>query len=102
MGRKRKALPLPLVNWRSRWLTVGHGDKLHRVAEARWKNVEAYDGSLVEADGVAVCGARGEMRMPGILARMGEYRCARCCDALGIPRGWGAPYNVFEDWRQDA
>jgi hypothetical protein len=31
--------------------------------------------------------------MPGIFSRMGAPRCKRCCKAVGIPAGNGAPYN---------
>lgn len=42
------------------------------------------------------CGRRGEMNIPGVLARDpdgGLPRCGPCCDATGMPRGFGSPKN---------
>ena len=38
---------------------------------------------------------RREMRMflPGVMNRLSAKRCDYCCDALGIPRGYGTPGN---------
>jgi hypothetical protein len=68
-------------------------DMLHRVSEAEWRCVEEYGGSYVEGTGTMVCGKSGEMRMPGIFSRMGLKRCPKCCKAVGVPPGYGAPFN---------
>lgn len=91
-------LPLHADNWRSRWLQFNPGGRrLHRVSEIKWWD----DGEreMIRGDGVAVCGQRGFMHMPGIFSRMGAQRCPRCCKALGIPNGDGAPYNTEETWQ---
>lgn len=88
-----KPLKLSKKRWRSRWLVLPSWRVLHRVAEAKWKNVADYGGSFVEATGTTVCGKSGELRMPGILSRMGLSRCKQCCRALDIPTGSGAPLN---------
>lgn len=41
----------------------------------------------------AACGQTIQAELPGILSRMGTPRCSRCCRALGIPTGDGAPVN---------
>lgn len=82
-------LAIPDDEWRSRWLQFNpRGRRLHRVAEIVW-----WDGEMIRGDGVAVCGQRGFMAMPGIFSRMDAQRCPRCCRALGIPNGYGAPAN---------
>lgn len=88
-----KPLKLTVRHWRSRWIACGRSRVLHRVAEAKWDNVAAYDGSFVEGRGRTVCGMSGEIRMPGIFNRMDGKRCVTCCKALGLPQGYGAPAN---------
>jgi hypothetical protein len=89
-----KPLRLGKNRWRSRWLVLLPSWRvLHRVSEATWKNVDDYGGSYVEGTGTMVCGASGKLYMPGLLSRMGLPRCKKCCKALGIPPGDGAPYN---------
>lgn len=91
----RDPLPLPADNWRSRWLQVGAGESLHRVASITWEDGQ----EMIAGEGTAVCGAQGRMTMPGIFSRMGARRCPLCCDAIPIPRGVGAPWNhAPEPW----
>ena len=83
--------PPPLdtgTDWRRRWSVLPGWRRLHRVSEIVCLGPDDKYG-----DGVTVCGQRGPLTMPGILSRMGCPRCAHCCDALGIPRGDGAPFN---------
>ena len=91
-------------NWRSRWLYgVPHRIRdeamvLHRVAEMHWNQTwggEDFvrDRSLIEGYGRTVCGLRGRLSMPGIFSRMARRRCVVCCKALGLPLGYGAPFN---------
>ncbi len=80
--------PLALAQWHERWLVLPSWRVLHRIAEIEWKG-----GERIWGDGIAVCGARGRFAMPGVLSRMGRPRCVRCCGALRLPRGYGAPYN---------
>jgi hypothetical protein len=90
----RTPLAVPHDRWRSRWLVVGDGFNMHRVAIIEWDDGQ----EMIAGRGVAVCGAQGRMHMPGVLSRMGARRCPLCCDALGIPRGAGAPGNAAEEW----
>lgn len=98
--------PLPPLeigsdHWHSRWLQFyPRGTRLHRVAKIEWWN--DGNGVMIRGDGVAVCGQRGFMHMPGIFSRMGAPRCPRCCKALGIPKGDGAPFNQQEEPWKDA
>lgn len=42
---------------------------------------------------VATCGRTITLQAPGVSCRMGMPRCQRCCKLLGIPQGFGGPYN---------
>jgi hypothetical protein len=86
------ARPLPLDNWRSRWVQFRGGSRLHRLAEAAWDDPP----DMIAGDGLAVCERRGRFYMPGIFSRMDAQRCPACCRALGIPFGNGAPFNALE------
>lgn len=87
------ALPFQArIEWRSRWvqMTEGRSTSLHRVAQlddpAAWTDMPYGTGRTV-------CGLRGSVGMPGFISRMSAPRCRKCCKALGVPRGNGAPYN---------
>lgn len=100
----RQPLPLPLEDWRSRWLYKGpRPSRIHRISEIEWGSGSQWGepDEKIDGEGVAVCGVRGYWHMPGILSRMGLKRCERCCKALGIPQGNGAPFNGDAEW-QDA
>lgn len=87
-------LRLSRKRWRSRWMVFPNSWRvLHRVSSAKWRDVDEYGGSYVVGRGTMVCGASGEIFMPGILSRMGLPRCKKCCAALGIPGGNGSPFN---------
>lgn len=87
-----KPLRLARNNWRSRWLQADRGTLLHRIAEIEWEGCDKISGP-----GVAVCGTTSHwFSMPGIFSRIGAKRCPKCCEALGIPEGHGAPYNSLE------
>lgn len=90
-------LPLPFSakNWRSRWMHCDDGQTIHRLARIHWQD----EAEKIEGSGLAVCGRGGRFTMPGIFSRMGAWRCPRCCKALGIPRGYGAPGNTTETWK---
>lgn len=46
------------------------------------------------ADVTLTCGAMVEAAwIPGPSSRMGDMRCNKCCDVVGIPRGKGSPKN---------
>ena len=59
--------------------------------DAWWEpeSVPGYNASEL----TAACGRTIDATLPGIFSRIGCPRCAHCCDALGIPRGNGAPAN---------
>lgn len=76
------------------WLVPLTWNRLHYVDP--WPGREDYDNTGGAQPGVAVCGLHAEYSIPGLFSRMGLPRCARCCAALGIPRGDGTPSN--EAW----
>jgi hypothetical protein len=81
-------LPIDENHWRSRWLQLDDNGLMHRVSRIEWQ-----DNEMIAGEGVTICGWRGHLHMPGILARMYGDRCPACCKALGIAPGQGAPYN---------
>lgn len=92
--------PLPLDNWRSRWMQFDgrRAESMHRLASVTWElGLEEIAG-----EGTTVCGRSGRLVMPGIFSRMWASRCALCCKALGIPPGNGAPRNAFTREMKDA
>lgn len=84
-------LPIPPDHWRSRWLHPPASGTLHRVASIAWDDGMEW----IAGEGATVCGHRGRLLMPGIVSRMEAPRCARCCRALGISPGYGAPVNAL-------
>lgn len=90
-------LALDRDHWRSRWLVLPRHDALHRVSSIAWE-----DGEMIAGLGTTVCGRQGRLSMPGILSRLGCPRCRKCCRALGVPAGRGAPRNVLEGEMGDA
>ena len=76
-------------DWRWRWMVTSHGDRLHRIASGTVED-DMYVGVR---DGTTVCGLKGRFHMPGFPSRLGAERCWRCCKALGVAYGEGAPYN---------
>lgn len=93
-AKVRAPLSLPVDHWRSRWLVFPTTwDRLHRVSEIEWE-----DGNMIGGFGIALCGRKGYLTMPGIGSRMGLPRCAHCCRLTGVPRGDGAPFNSQEEW----
>jgi len=107
MAAKAKARVIPTPDgWHSRWLQLGdRRTRLHRVKRFRpWPGRDPFFGpsGFWNVRGVTVCGIKGQLWMPGVVSRMGAQRCPACCKALGIPNGYGAPYNAFDDERKDA
>jgi hypothetical protein len=90
-----RTLPFrPRKLWHWRWLQVvaSRSSVLHRlVTRTAWDR--EGDSGIVGASGLAACGIAGAFGMPGIFSRMGAKRCPACCDAVGVPRGSGAPFN---------
>jgi hypothetical protein len=87
-------LPIPRDHWRSRWLHLGNGRIIHRVASIVWDDNPGPNDSWIEGSGKTLCGKTGHLRMPGLFSRMGAPRCKRCCIAMNIPQGDGAPFNA--------
>jgi hypothetical protein len=80
------------LEWRFRWVQTFGGDStLHRVTRAAHLEEQHWVGFT----GVkTACGLYlPKVVMPGILSRMKAPRCWECCQALGIPQGFGAPFN---------
>ena len=77
-------------DWRSRWCNSAGSRRLHRVRRVdnrrKWNDYPSGYGETV-------CGRRGLLYMPGFIGRLSTERCAKCCQALKVPRGCGAPYN---------
>lgn len=97
-GEDGKPLFWQRDDWRSRWLILEQGEVLHRVARLDVDPTE-WREEITDGPGLAVCGQEGAFGIPGIFSRMGTKRCTRCCRALGIPNGDGAPGNAkdFEE-----
>jgi hypothetical protein len=74
----------------ARWLVLPSGRRLHRVAYLA-RPEDLLEGETV--GGTVMCGLVGPLQVPGAFSRMGLPRCARCCRAVGIPQGKGAPFN---------
>jgi hypothetical protein len=84
------------TSWHNRWLQATRGFVLHRIAVVVRRERYFYVG----VDGETVCGLKGRFYMPGVCSRTGAPRCKRCCQALGIPAGNGAPYNATDEpWK---
>lgn len=79
-------------NWRSRWLVNARWKVLHRISDIEWNDQDQW----ISGRGITICGQAGEFRMPGIFSRMELRRCEKCCKALGIPAGDGAPMNALK------
>ena len=81
-----------VVEWDWMYTSAGGSEcKLHHLAA--W---DAPDDRFLDecrTVGVSTCGIRTEWQIPGVLSRLARARCARCCDALGVPRGHGSPRN---------
>ncbi len=91
------AFPVPgnHLHW---WLVTGtRWRRLHAIPASvfdQWD--EDTVGALCRHPGPtasALCGYEGGWRLPGMLTRLGQARCAQCCDRLGIGRGHGTPVN---------
>lgn len=82
-------------SWHSRWLVLPSWRVLHRISEIEWSDPD----DAIEGVGTAVCGAHGRFCIPGLFSRLGLRRCSKCCDALDIPRGDGAPFNSETEWK---
>lgn len=97
---KRKPDIHDVTTWA--WLqTGGRAISLHYchgVTHDDWEEIS--DGGKVLT---TACGKRLEMRIPGVLSRMFSPRCRSCCKALGIPQGYGTPWNAnLEDAMREA
>lgn len=81
------------AEWRFRWLVTESWEVLHRVV-AGTKSEGGPNCGVGAADATTACGLRRPfLAMPGVLSRMGRPRCKRCCRAVGVPQGNGAPFN---------
>jgi len=92
-----------------RWLYAPPAYRvLHRLAAMTWnmddEGLEGWYGARC-CVGAAACGyvpkaaertPAGWFAMPGIFSRLGLPRCAKCCAKVGIPRGYGTPWNDHE------
>jgi hypothetical protein len=101
--------PLAEANIRSRWMQFlgSESSVLHRLASMEWgaglpdglgdRQEEYRQGGTA----VTVCGRKGVMWMPGMGSRLDAPRCRQCCKGVGIPPGYGAPFNNgarYKDW----
>jgi hypothetical protein len=77
--------------WRWRWLqgTKSTASTMHRLVTC----TATETWNAVTATGTTGCGLVDTFAMPGIFSRMGARRCPRCCDAVGVAHGLGAPFN---------
>lgn len=77
------------------WVKTEKGRKIHCVPdvideEGRWPDPFLEDPG---AEATALCGKASKFYAPGIFTRLHAQRCYECCDALGIPPGFGTPLN---------
>lgn len=86
--------PIAMVTRHQEWLVLESWGVLHRISSITPRDIE--DG-LPNGYGKAVCGTAGHFMVPGIVSRMSLGRCAKCCDRLGIPRGYGNTFNAGID-----
>lgn len=80
-----------------RWLVTLDGARLHRISEV---DLVALQEDCV-AVGTTVCGYRGNLHVPGVVARMAGRRCATCCALVGVSQGEGAPFNTLSGADRD-
>lgn len=84
--------------WRWRWMQVSFSKEttLHRMFEV--DRLFLAGGEIL---GVSACCMQGRFMEPGPISRGvlrgGARRCPRCCDAVGVAHGRGAPYNHGEN-----
>jgi hypothetical protein len=88
----RQPKQYPNDDWRKRWVQ-GKSRVLHRVSSMDNDDWEADDFIPIGGMGWTVCGLYDRLGMPGMFSRMGAPRCEKCCKAISIPFGDGAPYN---------
>lgn len=74
------------------WLITPDGNRLHHARLNADLADYLTDGGVENI--ILTCGRWvGWASIPGLFARMGAYRCQRCCDRIGYPRGKGSPKN---------
>ncbi len=75
------------------WLVLGAGGRLHAPDEATADMMGqiVFDGEAVW--GRVLCGRSGDLYIPGLLSRMGAWRCQGCVRRSGFPAGVGSPRN---------
>jgi hypothetical protein len=78
--------------WRWVWKVDVGSSTLHRLVGPVDINCDAGI-----ATGTAGCGLKGSFEMPGGGLAQGARRCPQCCDAVGVARGRGAPFNHGEN-----
>lgn len=82
------------------WLVTRRWTVLHAVRDEEWTDAHRDDMARcwqVETPVRLACGQTAAMLIiPGMISRMTLPRCARCCRALGYPRGTGSPKNSDE------
>lgn len=77
------------------WLTCGKWRRLHAIPGDRIRPAAMRD-AIDDNEPVparAACRIRRRWWMPGLFSRLGRRRCTACCQALGIPPGYGTPAN---------
>lgn len=83
------------------WFDTYHGQRLHYVPSGDEDIMEFWDRHTYREENrqpeSAICGRKGYWRAPGIFSRMGLFRCKRCCDLTGLPRGVGTPFNGVDE-----
>lgn len=83
------------------WLYTSHDDNefLHFIeAVSDWNDDcwTIHDSQFDSSSGfpwTSACGLNVLYSFPGVLSRMGAFRCDVCCDAIGITRGKGSAIN---------
>jgi hypothetical protein len=70
------------------WAQTATGDVLHAV-DSLVDDPEDWSVGL----GRTVCGVSSTLSYPGVLSRLGAFRCRSCCRLLDVPAGKGHPRN---------
>lgn len=76
------------------WFVTRKANALHYARLTPDQCVQLQENGIARGAIKLYCGIRVPMlTIPGVLNRLGLYRCKRCCKMLHIPPGLGSPRN---------
>lgn len=86
---------VPMVDYM--WLVTPASRRLHHASFDDADDITDVEEGDIVCNVTLTCGRRvGWVTLPGVLTRLGEPRCARCCKKTGLPLGDGSPKNNRE------